>query len=358
MRYGFLFILLLLSLSACTFQVDVLTPEPSANLDLLSATPRPFPTFTPTTLSDSAAPTETPPPYPTSPAPPTITPSPLPRNIGTYPIRFAPDGTYVDVVDTIVAGTSKTYSVNALKGQVMSISFHQSDIGNWTVVPLKIVGADGTVLCPQNENTTCYFWRGVLPVTQAYFVTLTPFIDIQDFTLRVAIDPPGTASQSFQYVSQSKNASFTYSDEFAPVRFTEMHFYKFEPEAVFQFIDTQSLSGTNLIEAYFIFSASADPALVESCFQPPDWVTNEVVTGEVNINDVKFVRNTRGGVATGNIYDEISYRTRLNEVCYEARYLIHYADVALFPPEMNVREFDRVALLQKLDAILSTLIIK
>jgi len=358
MRYRLWFFSLLLSLSACTFQVDVLTPEPSANADLRSATPLPIPTFTPTTLTDSAAPTETPPPYPTFPILPNITPSPLPGNVGTYPIRFAPDGTFVDVVDTILAGTSKTYSIEASMGQMMSVSVHQNDLGNWTVVPMKIVGADGIVLCPQIENTTCYFWRGVLPATQAYFVTLTPFIDIQDFTMRVAIDPPGTMSQSFQYLSQNKSASFTYSDEFAPVRFTEMHVYKFEPEAVFQFIDTQSLSGRNLIEAYFIFSTSAHPALVESCFQPPDWVTNEVVTGEVNINGVKFVRNTRGGVATGNIYDEISYRTRLNEVCYEARYLIHYVDVAMFPPELNIKEFDRTALMQKLDAILATLSIK
>ncbi|MDO9300378.1 MAG: hypothetical protein Q7T89_03305, partial [Anaerolineales bacterium] len=37
-------------------------------------------------------------------------------------IRFAANGTYTDVTDSITTGASKTYSLNAMQGQVMSVS--------------------------------------------------------------------------------------------------------------------------------------------------------------------------------------------------------------------------------------------
>lgn len=360
MRYRFLFLLLLFSLSACTFQADVLTPQPFVDPDSRTATPPPFPTFTFTPETSALGTlTATPPPYPTFTLTPTITPSPFPRNVGTVPIRFDPNGTYVDVVDTILAGTSKTYSLNALKGQSMSISVHQPETGNWTLVPLKIVGADGTTLCPQPENRECYFWRGELPAAQNYFVTLTPYIDIADFTLRVAINKPGAISQAFNYVSRDGSLAFSYPDDFAPVRFTEMHIYKFEPELTLQFIDTNSLMNTNLLEAYFLFSAVSDTNAAENCFQPPAWAEqSEQAVGEITINGIQFTQSEFGGVATGNMYEREIYRTVRSQVCYEVSFMLHYVDVGMFPPEMNVTEFDRAALMQRFETILSTLLIK
>jgi len=360
MRYRFLFLLLLFSLSACTFQTEVLTPQSVVDPDSRTATPPPFSTFTYTPYtSELDMLTATPPPYPTFTFTPAITSSPFPINIGTVPIQFDPNGTYVDVVDTILAGTSKTYSLNALKGQIMSISMHQPETGNWTLVPLKIVGADGTTLCPQKENRECYFWRGELPATQNYFVTLTPYIDIAGFTLRVAINPPGAASQTFKYVSKDGSILFSYPDDFAPVRFTEMHIYKFEPELTLQFIDTNSMTNTNLLEAYFLFSTSSATDAAENCFQPPVWAEqSERAVGEVTVNGIQFTRSEFGGVATGNVYEREIYRTVHNQVCYEASFMTHYVDVGMFPPEMNVTEFDRVALMQRFETILSTLVIK
>ena len=78
-------------------------------------------------------------------APPTELPPGQPDEI-----RFAANGTYADVVDSIATGASKTYSLNAMKGQVMSVSvLPQIPDGNWGYIPMQIKGADGTVLCPQ-----------------------------------------------------------------------------------------------------------------------------------------------------------------------------------------------------------------
>ena len=351
MRYRFLFLLLLLSLSACTFQVDVLTPEPSVSLDGTAAQPATLPlveTFTPTPL---------PPPTELN-VPPTFTSTALPQIAGIYPIKFSPNGTYMDVVDTILTGKSKTYSINALKGQIMSISVHQNDVGNWTVVPIRILGADGTTLCPQQENRECYFWRGALPSSQDYFVTLTPVIDIVDFTMRVDINQPGTTTQSFQYMSNDQNASFVYTDDFAPVRFPEIYLYKFKPEMALQFIDTKFHTDTNLVEAYFMFGASNDTEIVVGCLQPSPWIENEQITGEVTINGTRFIRSERIGVGLGSLYEQSMVRTVQNDTCYEVTFLMHSFDPGVLAPPTTVTEFDRAALMQRFETILSTLLIK
>jgi len=347
MRYRFLFLLLLLTLSACTFQVDVLTPEPVLeNLTSTSYSPEP------------GMLTATPPPFPTFTFSPTIPPSPIPSDLGTYPIRFAPNGTYIDVVDTILAGTSKTFSINAMKGQVMSISIHQSAEGNWTVIPIKIVGADGKTICPSKVDGGCSSWRGVLPASQDYFVTLMPVIDVEDFTLRVAINPPGTTSQSFQYVSKNNKAIFSYPDDFAPTRYPEYPVNKIEPEYAISYLNVQAFTDTNLVEAYFLFGSSDNTDVVGSCLQVSAQVPNEQLVGNVSINGRQFVRSEGGGVATGNFYEQIISRTVDNGTCYEVTFLIHSFSTGAFLPQTVIAEYDRTTLLQKFEAILSTLIIK
>lgn len=349
MRYVIL-IIFLIALSACTFQVQVVTPEsPTAIVasELQSATP---------SLSEIS--TSTPSPLPTNTSIlPAFTPTPLSRNENTTPIQFGENGTYVDVVDSIPAGTSKTYSIHAFAGQVMSISILQSLEGDWSSVPMKIVGADGGPLCP-SDLKVCYFWRGVLPTSQNYFVTLTPATSASDFTMRVAINPPGVATQSFPYLSKNQKVSFSYSDEFAPVRFPGPQVYKIASEFALQLIDTKFHTGTNLNEAYFLFGSTNDSSLVANCTQPTSAGGPEYNVGEANINGIDFVRSERTGVGLGNAYQQIFYRTTHNGVCYEIIFHMHSSSVGAMPAEWGIKEFDRPALLQKFEAVLSTLNIR
>lgn len=345
MRYRFLLFLLAISLSACSFNVDMVTPSPASTL----------PPATPPAL---VLPSDTPSPFPTSISNPGVTSTPLQQNSGVYPIQFALNGTYVDILDSLTAGDSRTYSVNALQGQIMSVSIRLYPNSSWTVVPMKIVGADGKVLCPTQLNKSCYFWRGFLPITQDYFVTLSPDVDVTDFMLRVAIDPPGTSSQLFPYRSIDSVMFFRYTDEFAPVLFPEMYVTKLTPEAALQFIDTRSLDNTNLSEAYFLFGASFDPGVVASCTRPGFFGGTETVTGEVNLDGVPFTRSEAAGVGAGNIYEQTFYRTAYQGTCYEITFFTHSANIGNYPADSGIKEFDRPALTQKFAAILSTLVIK
>lgn len=339
--------LILLLTAGCTFQVDVLdTPVPLQPTAIASVPP---PATATSTISQDVS--ATPPSSPTGSATNTAIPSPA-VNPGSSasPIQFGPNGTYADVLDSITAGKSKTYSVRALKGQVMSISLHQNDEAEWTYITMQIIGADNSVLCADD----CEFWRGILPATEEYFVTVTPAADTVNFMMRVAINPPGAATQSFVYENKYRNASFSYNDMFAPAFFPNGQVSKIQPEFVLQFIDTQAYKNTNLIEAYFLFGSSTDAQLVAACTEPASLAGPETVVGEVSINGVSFTRSEASGVGAGNIYEQTYYRAAHNGTCYEITYFVHYGNIGNYNPG-TVKEFDRTALIQKFDQILSTL---
>lgn len=352
MRYRLLFVLLLAGLSACSFQAQVVTPPTPTAFLPVAASPTlapPAPTSTAIVVPASATPTDTPLPAPTSTS-----------ASGAIPIRFAPGGTYVDFVDSIAGGTSKTYSIAASMGQVMSVSVRDNPTadGNWNYIPMQVIGANGVTLCPPKSNMECTFWRGVLPSTQNYFVTLMPTNTAANFTMRVAINPPGKATQSFQYVSRNQYASFAYNDEFAPVYYPGAQITKITPEIALEFIDTQAYVNTNLDEAYLLFGNSSDADTVANCTQPASLGGLEQIIGEETINGVTFVHSQANGAGAGNFYEQTYYRSVVDGVCYEMTFFVHNGNIGAYDPSLGVHEFDRAALMQKFESMLSTLVIK
>lgn len=343
MRLKFATLLLIIAIPACTFQVDVIeTPVPDA-----TALPSQSSTLTPIATTELAA-TSTP--ILIGDATNTALPASAITPQGSiFPIQFAPNGTYVDILDSIQAGESKTYSINAMKGQVMSISFHQNAESEWTSITTQIVGVDNSVLCASD----CEFWRGALPVTQDYFVTVTPAADASDFAMRIAINPLGTATQSFLYENKYRNAIFSYSDLFAPALLQGAPMYRIEPELTLRFIDTRAFANTNLIEAYILFGSSTDPQIAAACTEPIILDVAETVTGTVMINGVSFTETESSGVGAGNVYEQRHYRALQDGTCFEFTFFIHYGNIGNYDPA-TVTEFDRGALIQRFEEVFST----
>jgi hypothetical protein len=343
MRLKLLTLFLIFAMSACTFQVDVIeTPTPGGvALPTESSTP----TLVPTS-DDSAAPTLA--------ATISATNTSLPASINgaadpVHPIQFAPGGTYADIIDSIKAGESKTYSVRAMKGQVMSVSFRQNEEAEWAYITLRIMGADGSLLCADD----CQFWRGALPASQDYFVTVTPAADASEFMMRVAVNPSGAATQSFLYENKYRDATLSYTDVFAPASLQGAPMYRIPPELTLQYIDTQSYADTNLIEAYLLFGSSTDPQVVSTCTEPVVLDAAETVVGDVTLNGVSFTKTENSGVGAGNVYEQTHYRAARNDTCFEFTYYIHYGNIGNYDPS-TVTEFDHEALLQSFDEVLST----
>jgi hypothetical protein len=328
----------------------------------MSAAPTAVNTEVPTVAGQfTAIPTLTPEQSVQATALPTLTTVPVPpaSNNGPVPIIFDVNGTYKDVSDSIPAGSSKTYSINASKGQVTSISvLPLIPAGGWGYIHMQIKGADGTLLCPQAPNTDCAFWRGTLPSSQNYFVTVTPEGDAVNFILRVAINPPGNNSQSFQYKNPSTGLSLTYSDMFVPA-VAPFGNYKTAPELALQLIDPAVFNKTNLGQAYLFISSTSDPQIVSTCTEPGQ-ATGELeqLVGNEVVNGYTFVHSTGDGAGAGNLYEQEIYRMVYKNICYEVIYYMHSSQVGNFPPEAGITEFDRNVVIQRFFSVFSTFTIK
>jgi hypothetical protein len=335
------FLLLVVFLSACTAPVSAPAAEPV----LIQLTPSG--TFTQIPTSTVVSPTVA----PTADLP-TQTPSVVISGQSNV-IRFAANGTYTDVVDSIATGASKTYSVNAMQGQVMSVSvIPQVTDGNWGYIPLQVKGADGTVFCPTVDNPQCMFWRGMLPVSQDYFITLAPDIEISQFVLRVAINPPGMGFQYFDFKSAT-GLSLTYPDTFAPA-LPVLGNYKADPELTLQLIESELYDKTNLSEVYLMVSSTSDAQIVAACTEPnQNGGGPEYPAGEEVINGLNFVHTTTEGAGAGNYYQQEIYRTANMGICHEVIYYIHFTNASNYEAG-TVTEFNRDAVMRNLQAVLYT----
>jgi hypothetical protein len=334
-----LFLLLAIFLSACAAPVSAPTAEPA----FIQLTPSG--TFTQIPTSTAILPSVT----PTADLP-TQTPSAVISGQSNE-IRFPANGTYADVVDSIATGASKTYSVNAMQGQMMSVSIlPQAEAAS--TISMQIKGADGSVLCPKSVDEQCLFWRGILPASQDYFITLAPDGEGLQFVLRVAINPPGMGFQYFEFKSAT-GLSLTYPDTFAPALSVQGN-YKTEPTLTLQLIESELYEKTNLSEVYLMFSSTSDTGIVATCTEPNQSGGGgpENPAGEEVVNGLTFVHSTAEGAGAGNYYQQEIFRTVHNNACHEVIFFIHFTNASNYTPG-TVTEFNRDAVMRNLEAVLS-----
>lgn len=331
-------LLLAVFLSACAAPTVESAAEPA---QVIPPTPTVAPSPTSTAIPPTVALTE---------GFPTFTP-PTAEAGQPIEIRFPVNGTYVDVNDNIVAGGSKTYSLNAMQGQVMSVSVLPQASAASTV-SMQIKGADGSTLCPKSADEQCLFWRGMLPASQDYFITLTPDGEGLQYVMRVAINPLNMGFQYFEFKSPT-GLSLTYPDTFAPALPVQGN-YKTDPALTLQLIESDLYEKTNLSEVYLMFSSSTDSKVVSTCTEPnPNGGGGpEFSAGEKTVNGLTFVHSTAEGAGAGNYYQQEIFRTVYNNACNEVIFYIHYTNAGNYTPG-TVTEFNRDAVMRNLEAVLS-----
>jgi hypothetical protein len=219
--------------------------------------------------------------------------------------------------------------------------------------PFEIQGRDGTVLCPTEENKDCTFWRGVLPLTQDYFITVLSGGVQTNYMMRVAINPIGQDLQFFGYKNLTTGLTLKYPDTFGPVAAVPAN-YKTEPELALQYIDTKNYDKTNLSEAYLMVSSTYKSKVVATCTEPnQNGGAEEKLVGTEGINGYTFTHFSAEGAGAGNYYQQEIYRMANKGVCYEVIYYFHSTNVGNY--ELGtVSEFDRNAIIQQLYGVFST----
>jgi hypothetical protein len=324
-------------------------PATSTPVETSTATPPPA-TATATTTATVAASSPT----PSNIHPATLAPSTVPAviydgNVNAYRIRFPLNGSWVEINDSIPANGSKRYALAAIQGQIMSVSIPEG-----FAYTVNVTGANNKWLSDPNALNS--FWRGVLPASQDYIVTVGSQMG-GPFHLRIAINPLGHATQIFEFINRQYGVILRYTDEFAPATMPVPITLKGTPLLTLAFINTTFFSpSTNLSEAYLELAVSIDPAVVTSCTQASAQFA-ETITGQVMVNGYTFTRSEFSGAAAGNRYDQVTYRTVTEGRCFELAYLIHSTNIGNYPPG-TVVEFDRPALLGKFDTVLNTFLAK
>ncbi len=98
---------------------------------------------------------------------------------GSKRILFAPGATSAAVQGNLTAGGSQQYYLRVRAGQILIVEADSPQ-----AIQMAVQGADGTVL---KANSSADFFRGVVPITQDYVVTLTAGSQGSAYNLTVTV---------------------------------------------------------------------------------------------------------------------------------------------------------------------------
>ncbi|HEY0980216.1 MAG TPA: hypothetical protein VGE18_02285 [Candidatus Paceibacterota bacterium] len=107
--------------------------------------------------------------------------------------------------------------------------------------------------------------------------------------------------------------------------------------------------GTNFSEAWITLYAS--PGERDSCTLPQN---GEVLAGTRN----QWTVFTLGDAGAGNYYETTSYRMVKNDTCVMLNTVVHSVNVGHYPPELGIKEFDHIAVEQKLAEVIDTVTVQ
>ncbi len=109
---------------------------------------------------------------------------------------------------------------------------------------------------------------------------------------------------------------------------------------------------TNFADAKLTVGRSGDAMAVKECLSPgTEGSTSFAAT---TINGIDFLKATSSDAGAGNYYETTSYRTLHAGQCYAIEYTIHSSQIGNYPPEYQLKPFDKTKLTDVLDRIVGT----
>ena len=107
-------------------------------------------------------------------------------------------------------------------------------------------------------------------------------------------------------------------------------------------------AGTNFSEAIFLVNDSQASLDVKNCLIATN---GEQSKGLQTIKGINYTKITLSDAGAGNFYDRTSYRTLRNNHCYSIEYTIHSTNIGAYSPDQGIKEFDKVAVVNLLEAM-------
>ena len=163
--------------------------------------------------------------------------------------------------------------------------------------------------------------------------------------------------QNTTYVDSAKTFSFSYPSQFSISDKETENSQNWRVEtpdlglllAVIQ-IPKSFLPNTNFGEAKFTVGVSSNSNAVKNCVFSDN--RNMETVNKVTIGSREFTKVTFTDTGAGNYYDTTSYRTIYNNQCYAIEYTIHSSNIYNYPPEREIKEFDKI----KINSVLENIV--
>ncbi len=108
---------------------------------------------------------------------------------------------------------------------------------------------------------------------------------------------------------------------------------------------------TNFAGAYFTISRSVDALAFQSCLEPTNGEKNE---GEAKVSGFLFTKFISTDAGAGNFYDTTSYRGMMNGYCYAIEYTMHSTNIANYPADLEIKEFNKSKIQDQLENIVKS----
>jgi hypothetical protein len=110
---------------------------------------------------------------------------------------------------------------------------------------------------------------------------------------------------------------------------------------------------TNFADAKLTVGRSGNNAAAADCLVP-DATGANTRTSTIMANGIQFTAFHSAGAGAGNYYETTSYRTIHAGQCYAVEYTIHSTQIANYPPEYQLKPFDKAKLVDMLNRIVGT----
>ena len=110
---------------------------------------------------------------------------------------------------------------------------------------------------------------------------------------------------------------------------------------------------TNLGEVTLTVGASSNGTAVTRCLEQINVEPTAATSSEV-INGVPFTVFHSSDAGAGNLYETTSYRTVHSGKCYAIEYTIHSNQIANYPVEYNLKQFDEAKIATLMQGIIGT----
>lgn len=313
--------MLLLSFSACQ---TTITP---------TATPEQIPT---TTLTPFVTPTQI----------PTLTPEPDPFALAE-PILYDIDKEiWVNIEGTIENGEPTFFTFSGVERQQIYVYFqYPSIVGGGWIAETKISDKNGDLIEP-DSTTDMGGWRGQLPSTQDYLISLIPIDDQKvEFILQFINIPPRHESGYFTYFDEQNGFEITYSqDDFKPYineGLDDVFSVTMDADKYFKDTILQLSHVVISVEPHFP-NVKCSELLSESYYSTKE-----------TINGISFEKFDLHDAATGTEAELLFFITAHNDRCYTIFVKTLYVRMDKFP-DTDKKDFSRSLLYTKVYRLLNT----